>query len=68
MVALFHFGNLRTGSAFQNLSTLVKLLLIGALIVAGFLVRAEAADQLFAGAPRIRCRSSARRSQWRWFT
>src|SRR5260370_439978 len=38
IVALFHFRNLRTGSAFQNLSTLVKLLLIGALIVAGFFV------------------------------
>src|ERR1700737_2320792 len=28
IVALFHFGNLRSGSAFQNLWTLVKLLLI----------------------------------------
>jgi APA family basic amino acid/polyamine antiporter len=36
VVAFFHFGNLRVGSVFQNLSTLVKLLLIGALIVAGF--------------------------------
>jgi APA family basic amino acid/polyamine antiporter len=38
IVAFFHFGNLRTGSAFQNLSTLAKLLLIGTLIVAGFFV------------------------------
>ena len=38
IVAFFHFRNLRTGSVFQNLSTLVKLLLIGALIVAGFFV------------------------------
>src|SRR5437764_9811442 len=36
--ALFHFGNLRLGSAFQNLWTIVKLLLIAALIGAGFLV------------------------------
>src|SRR5437868_7295656 len=36
--ALFHFGNLRLGSAFQNLWTLVKLLLIAALIGAGLLV------------------------------
>ena len=38
-VALFHFGNLRRGSAFQNLWTVVKLLLIAALIIAGFLVQ-----------------------------
>src|SRR5437588_3380993 len=38
IVALFHFGNLRLGSAFQNLWTIVKLLLIAALIVAGFLL------------------------------
>ncbi len=38
VVAAFHFGNLQIGSAFQNLSTLVKLLLIGALITAGFFV------------------------------
>src|SRR4029079_6376692 len=31
-VSIFHVGNLRIGSAFQNISTLVKLLLIGALI------------------------------------
>jgi APA family basic amino acid/polyamine antiporter len=36
--ALFHFGNLRLGSAFQNLWTLVKLLLIAALIGAGLLL------------------------------
>jgi basic amino acid/polyamine antiporter, APA family len=38
IVALFHFGNLRLGSAFQNVWTLVKLLLIAALIAAGLLV------------------------------
>src|SRR5438067_6565292 len=38
LVALFHLKNLRVGSAFQNLSTLVKLVLIVALIVAGFFV------------------------------
>src|SRR5207247_6491524 len=37
-VALFHLGNLRLGGAFQNLWTIVKLLLIGALIAAGFIV------------------------------
>src|SRR5882757_3910590 len=36
LVALFHLKNLRVGSAFQNLSTLIKLLLVGALIAAGF--------------------------------
>src|SRR5437667_2887966 len=35
IVALFHFGNIRLGSAFQNVWTLVKLLLIAALIGAG---------------------------------
>src|SRR5437016_9338378 len=38
IVTVFHVGNLRIGSAFQNVSTLVKLLLIGALIGAGFSV------------------------------
>jgi APA family basic amino acid/polyamine antiporter len=38
VVTAFHLGNLRVGSAFQNLSTLVKLLLIGALITAGLFV------------------------------
>ena len=38
IIALFHFGNLRHGSAFQNLWTIVKLLLIAALIAAGLLV------------------------------
>src|SRR2546423_11718148 len=38
VVTVFHLGNLRIGSAFQNVSTLVKLLLIGALIGAGFFV------------------------------
>src|SRR6266567_1103476 len=38
LVALFHFKNLQVGSAFQNFSTLIKLLLIGALIAAGLFV------------------------------
>src|SRR5690242_4077625 len=37
LVALFHLRNLQVGSAFQNFSTVIKLLLIGALIVAGAL-------------------------------
>jgi APA family basic amino acid/polyamine antiporter len=38
LVALFHLKNLRVGSVFQNLSTLIKLLLVAALIGAGFFV------------------------------
>jgi basic amino acid/polyamine antiporter, APA family len=38
LVTLFHLKNLQVGSAFQNFSTLVKLLLIAALIGAGFFV------------------------------
>src|SRR6266480_5119526 len=41
VVTIFHLWNLQVGSAFQNLSTLVKLLLIGALIAAGFFVEAK---------------------------
>ena len=41
VVTSFHLGNLRVGSVFQNLSTLVKLLVIGTLIVAGFFVPAK---------------------------
>src|SRR5947199_613562 len=41
VVAAFHLGNLQVGSAFQNVSTLVKLLLIGTLIGAGFFVPAK---------------------------
>src|SRR4030095_13848664 len=41
IVALFHFGSLRGGSVFQNLWTLLKLLLIGALITAGFFVQSK---------------------------
>jgi APA family basic amino acid/polyamine antiporter len=36
LVVIFHFRNLTLGSAFQNLWTVIKLLLIAALIVAGF--------------------------------
>ena len=39
IVTLFHFGNLRRGSAFQNVWTIVKLLLIATLIGIGFLVQ-----------------------------
>src|SRR6266478_7223958 len=39
LVALFHLGNLRVGSAFQNLWTVLKVLLIIALIGAGFFVQ-----------------------------
>jgi APA family basic amino acid/polyamine antiporter len=35
LVALFHLKNLQVGSAFHNLSTLIKLLLIAALVVVG---------------------------------
>src|SRR5690349_24660527 len=38
IVALFHFGNLRRGSTFQNVWTIVKLVLIAALVGAGLLV------------------------------
>jgi APA family basic amino acid/polyamine antiporter len=41
VVTAFHVGNLQIGSAFQNLSTLVKLLLIGALITAGLFVQTK---------------------------
>src|SRR5436853_7465646 len=35
LLAVFHLKNLQIGSAFHNLSTLIKLLLIAAIIVAG---------------------------------
>src|ERR1700736_4557585 len=38
IVAIFHLGNLRMGSMFQNLWTLVKIVLIGVLIGAGLFV------------------------------
>src|SRR5438128_4044563 len=41
VVTAFHLGNLQVGSAFQNLSTLVKLLLVGALIAAGFFIHSK---------------------------
>jgi APA family basic amino acid/polyamine antiporter len=40
-VTAFHLRNLQVGSAFQNLSTLIKLLLIGALITAGLFVQTK---------------------------
>jgi basic amino acid/polyamine antiporter, APA family len=39
LVALFHVKNLQVGSVFQNLTTLIKLLLIGTLIAGGFFVQ-----------------------------
>ncbi len=39
VVTAFHLRNLQIGSVFQNLSTLVKLLLIGTLIAAGLFVQ-----------------------------
>jgi basic amino acid/polyamine antiporter, APA family len=41
VVALFHLGNLRVGSLFQNLWTLLKLVLIAVLIGAGFFVESK---------------------------
>src|SRR5713101_3997780 len=41
VVTVFHLWNLQVGSAFQNLSTLVKLLLVGVLIAAGSFVQAK---------------------------
>src|SRR2546423_15439574 len=41
VVTAFHLGNLQVGSVFQNLSTLVKLLLISALIGAGLFVHSK---------------------------
>jgi APA family basic amino acid/polyamine antiporter len=38
-VAVFHFRNLRVGSAFQNIWTFTELLLIGTFITAGFLIQ-----------------------------
>ena len=43
IVALFHFGNLRRGSTFQNVWTIVKLVLIATLIGMGFLVEPKQA-------------------------
>ena len=41
IVTAFHMRNLQVGSAFQNVSTLVKLLLVSALIGAGFFVQSR---------------------------
>jgi APA family basic amino acid/polyamine antiporter len=41
VVTLFHLRNLQIGSAFQNFATVVKLLLIGALIFAGLFVQTK---------------------------
>src|SRR5256885_4110730 len=50
IVTIFHMRNLRTGSAFQNISTLVKVLLIGALILAGFFVQSKQPISFLPGA------------------
>jgi APA family basic amino acid/polyamine antiporter len=60
IVAIFHFGNLRLGSAFQNIWTIVKLILIAALIGFGmfagerqpitFLPQAADTMSIFSGA------------------
>jgi basic amino acid/polyamine antiporter, APA family len=49
-VALFHLSNLRVGSLFQNLWTLLKLLLIAAFIGAGFLVQPKQPISFLPGA------------------
>jgi APA family basic amino acid/polyamine antiporter len=41
VVNAFNLGNLQVGSVFQNLSTLVKLLLITAFVAAGFFVESK---------------------------
>src|SRR6266849_10070023 len=41
VVTIFHLWNLQVGSAFQNLWTIVKLLLVGVLIAAGSFVQAK---------------------------
>src|ERR1700737_2901901 len=41
LVALFHLGNLKVGSVFQNLWTLVKLFFMAALITAGIFVQTK---------------------------
>ncbi|HUE41102.1 MAG TPA: APC family permease, partial [Chthoniobacterales bacterium] len=38
IVAFFHLGNIRLGSVFQNLWTVIKMLLIAVLVVAGLLI------------------------------
>jgi basic amino acid/polyamine antiporter, APA family len=38
IVAFFHLGNIRLGSVFQNLWTVIKMLLIAVLVVAGVLI------------------------------
>jgi Amino acid transporters len=38
LITIIHLAGIQTGAAFQNISTVVKLLLIFALIVAGFLL------------------------------
>jgi basic amino acid/polyamine antiporter, APA family len=50
IVALFHLGNLRRGSTFQNVWTIVKLLLIATLIGAGFIVQPKQPISFLPGA------------------
>lgn len=49
IVTAFHLRNLQVGSAFQNVSTVIKLLLIGVLITAGLFVRAKQPIGFFPG-------------------
>src|SRR5881394_2019999 len=60
LVAIFHLKNLQVGSAFQNLWTIVKLLLVGTLITAGFFVEPNK-KSLFCRSPATQRRSSAAR-------
>ena len=41
LIAAVHMGGLKPGAAFQNVSTLMKLLVIAVLIVAGFLLKSN---------------------------
>ncbi len=50
IVALFHFRDLRRGSTFQNVWTVVKLLLIATLIGAGFFVQPKQPISFLPGA------------------
>ena len=68
LVTLFHLGNLRVGSAFQNVSTLVKLLLDRCADCRRLLCTIEAANQFFAGAGRQSLDLRAAHSRSRWFT
>ena len=67
IVTVFHVGNLRIGSAFQNATTLVKLLLIGALIGRASLFH-QNSRSVFCLPLATKPRSSAGHSRSHWFT